>query len=83
MNPEIIGYVAACLTTFCFIPQVIKVVRDKDTKAISLGMYLVYICGLFTWLAYGFMLNSMPMILANIVTISLVIPIIVMKIKLG
>jgi MtN3 and saliva related transmembrane protein len=80
---HIIGYVAATLTTVCFIPQVIKVVRDRETKGISLLMYSIYIVGLFGWLTYGILLESPPIIIANIVTISLVIPILVMKIKLG
>jgi len=71
------------LTTLSFIPQVIKVVRDKDTKAISLSMYLVFFAGVCLWLFYGILITSWPVIIANSVTILLLIPIIVMKIRLG
>lgn len=83
INPEIVGYCAAMLTTGSFIPQVLKVLRTKDTKSLSLGMYIVYIVGLCGWLAYGILLGSSSIIVANIVTISLVIPILIMKIRLG
>ena len=82
-NVELVGYISAVLTSGCFLPQVLKVLRDRETKAISLPMYLIYITGLCGWLVYGILLNSLPMIIANIVTISLVIPIIIMKIRLG
>lgn len=82
-SPHIIGYIGAFLTTVCFVPQVVKIVRERQTAGISLTMYLVYVVGLFCWLAYGVLLMSWPMIVANIVTISLVFVIIGMKIKLG
>ena len=46
----IIGAIAACLTTFSFVPQVIKVVKTKDTKSISLVMYLMSCTGIFLWM---------------------------------
>jgi len=50
---EIIGLIAATLTTACFIPQVYKVWKEKSTKDISLVMYIVFMIGLALWLYYG------------------------------
>jgi MtN3 and saliva related transmembrane protein len=83
MNPEIIGAVAAFLTTAAYIPQVTKVLKEKDTKAISLGMYLMMAAGLATWLAYGVMLGSPSMVAANGVTLTLALVIVAMKIRHG
>ena len=75
------GYVAATLTTLAFMPQAWKTIRTKDTRSISLGMYVVFTIGVGFWLAYGFVLDSMPMILSNIVTLGLSATILAMKLK--
>lgn len=68
---EIIGYSAAFLTTAAFLPQVLLTWRSGDTRAISLGMYSLFLVGILLWLWYGLMLDSMPIIVANIVTFML------------
>ena len=75
------GYVAATLTTLAFLPQALKTIRSKDTRSISLGMYVVFTIGIGFWLAYGIVLGSMPMILSNIVTLVLSAAILAMKLK--
>ncbi len=75
------GYVAATLTTLAFVPQAWKTIRSKDTRSISLGMYVVFTIGIGFWLAYGFVLDSIPMILSNIVTVGLSATILAMKLK--
>ena len=75
------GYVAATLTTLAFVPQAWKTIRTKDTRSISLGMYVVFTIGLGFWLAYGIVLDSIPMILSNIVTFGLSATILAMKLK--
>ncbi len=75
------GYVAATLTTLAFVPQAWKTIRSKDTRSISLGMYVVFTIGIGFWLAYGFVLDSIPMILSNIVTFGLSATILAMKLK--
>ena len=75
------GYVAATLTTLAFVPQAWKTIRTKDTRSISLGMYVVFTIGVGFWLAYGFVLDSIPMILSNIVTLGLSATILAMKLK--
>jgi MtN3 and saliva related transmembrane protein len=68
INVEAIGGVAAILTTASFIPQAIKTIRTGDTSAISFAMYAMFTTGIAFWLAYGLMLASRPIIIANAVT---------------
>ncbi|MBU3543223.1 MAG: hypothetical protein EBS31_03550 [Burkholderiaceae bacterium] len=76
---EMIGYLAACLTTAAFVPQVWKVYRTRDTRAISQAMYLIFSLGVFLWLIYGWYLGSWPIVLANGVTLLLSLSILWMK----
>jgi MtN3 and saliva related transmembrane protein len=80
---EFFGYLAATLTTISFIPQVIQVWRSKHTKDISLGMYSIFTLGIVVWLVYGLMLGSMPIIIANSITIVLAGSVLAMKLKYG
>ena len=83
MSGEWLGYAAAALTTVAFVPQAVKTLRTRDTRAISLGMYLVFTVGLCFWLAYGIALGSWPMILSNIVTLALALLILALKLRHG
>jgi len=65
---EYLGYLAAILTTGAFIPQAIQTIKTKDTKGISLLMYLLFLSGIILWFIYGLLLGSNPLIAANIVT---------------
>lgn len=65
ISPEIIGTIAAILTTASFIPQAIKTIRTRQTRAISLKMYVMLNSGIFCWLVYGILLTNYPLILAN------------------
>lgn len=78
---KIIGFVAASLTTFAFFPQAIKVIRTRDTKSISVVMYIVVTAGLVLWLVYGILLRDLPLILANFITLIPAITILVMKVR--
>lgn len=78
---EILGFVAAILTTAAYVPQVYKTWKLKSTKDISFSMYAVMLTGVVLWLIYGIFLNSLPIILANIITIILLSFVIVLKIK--
>ncbi|MGL5021267.1 MAG: SemiSWEET transporter [Mycoplasmatales bacterium] len=75
-----IGTIAAILTTISFLPQVIKVVQTKDTSAISLPMYIMFVAGIFCWVIYGFMLNDMNILIANLITLILSSTILIFKI---
>lgn len=83
MNPEIIGTIAAFLTTVAYIPQVAKVLKHKNTQSISLGMYVMITSGLAAWFVYGVMIDSPSVIIANAITFFLALIILVMKIKHG
>jgi MtN3 and saliva related transmembrane protein len=77
------GFLAAFLTTVAFIPQVIQIWRSKHTKDISLGMYSIFTAGILAWLAYGILLGSTPIIIANSITIVLAGSVLAMKLKYG
>ena len=78
---EILGLLAATLTTASFLPQVYKTWKTKATEGLSLTMYLVFFIGIVLWLIYGIHLNSLPMILANAITAILSLFLVIMKIK--
>ena len=69
---EIIGLIEAVCTTFAFVPQVIKVWKTKQTKDLSLSMYSIMFLGILLWLVYGIIIESLSIILANVVTATLV-----------
>ncbi len=76
----IIGLCAASFTTFAFLPQLIKTIKLKQTKDLSLMMYLVFVIGIVLWLIYGINKNDLPIILANIVSLLLSGTVLVLKI---
>ena len=78
---EIIGLIAATLTTAAFVPQVIKAWKTKATKNLSLPMYLIFFTGVLLWLVYGIHLNSLAMIVSNIITAILALILIILKLK--
>ncbi|MCU6434534.1 SemiSWEET transporter [Undibacterium sp. Jales W-56] len=76
---DLIGYLAACMTTSAFIPQAWLTWRRKRAEGVSLGMYVILVGGIAMWLAYGLMLHALPIIIANFITLVLAIFILVMK----
>lgn len=80
---NIIGFMAAIGTTTAFVPQVVQSLKTKSTRDINLGMYIVFSTGVFLWLLYGFLINSYPVILANLVTFILALVVLVAKIRYG
>lgn len=68
---DLIGYVAACLTTASFVPQAWLVIRTRRTGGISLLMYSMFTLGVALWLAYGVMTQAAPIIIANAITLVL------------
>jgi MtN3 and saliva related transmembrane protein len=79
--PELIGYLAAILTTCSFVPQAWLTFRTRDVAGISLGMYTVFACGVGLWLAYGLLLDAWPIVVANAITLALAIAILAMKLR--
>lgn len=80
---ELVGYVAAALTTCSFVPQAWLTFRSRDVSGISLGMYSVFTTGVALWLAYGVLLRAWPIVLANAVTLALAASILGMKLWFG
>jgi MtN3 and saliva related transmembrane protein len=78
---EIIGYIAATLTTGSFVPQVWHTFRTRDVSGISLGMYSVFVLGSVLWLTYGLMIAATPVVIANAVTLGLALAILWMKLR--
>jgi MtN3 and saliva related transmembrane protein len=76
-----IGLIAGLLTTAAFIPQVWKIYRTKSGKDISGRMFSLFSAGIVLWLIYGVLLESMPLILSNAVTLALSLTIIALKIR--
>ena len=78
---EVIGFIAAFLTTIAFIPQVLKVLKTKSVEGLSLTTYLLYILGVFLWFIHGVNLESLSMIIGNFVSIILTLIILFFIIK--
>ena len=82
-STDLIGSIAATLTTISFVPQVWQVWRTRHTHDISLGMYIAFTSGVAFWLTYGILLGSWPIIIANGITVCLAGAVLVMKIRFG
>ncbi|MBL7862154.1 MAG: SemiSWEET family sugar transporter [Cyclobacteriaceae bacterium] len=80
-NTKLLGLVAGLLTTLSFVPQVVKTWRSRSARDLSLVMFLLYCLGVFLWMIYGFMIDELPVILWNIITLILASIILVFKIR--
>jgi MtN3 and saliva related transmembrane protein len=76
---ENIGFLAALLTTFSFLPQAVLTLRTRKTDEISLAMYLMLNLGIICWLIYGLVQDDLALILANSVTLLFSLPILLVK----
>jgi MtN3 and saliva related transmembrane protein len=84
MSPiESLGFLAAVCTTASFVPQVWHILKTRDTRAISLMMYLLFTVGVGLWLVYGIMIGSTPVIVANSITLVLALVILTCKVRWG
>ena len=81
MSIEWIGFLAAILTTGAYIPQVIKIWKTRTADGVSLSMYWVMLTGVSLWGIYGILIESYPIILANVITLILLVTIIIFKLK--
>lgn len=77
----LIGLLAGSLTTIAFLPQVIQTWKTKSTKDISLGMFLTFCTGVLLWIIYGILVKDIPLIVANVATLSLASTILWFKLK--
>lgn len=71
MLVEIIGFVAAVLTTLAYFPQVIKTWKTKSASDLSLGLFLILTSGVALWLVYGILIGNGPIIASNAITLVL------------
>jgi MtN3 and saliva related transmembrane protein len=80
-TPTLLGLGAGTLTTVAFVPQVLKTWRSKSGNDISLGMFLLFSTGVLLWLIYGILIDALPVILANAVTLVLSLTVLVLKLR--
>jgi MtN3 and saliva related transmembrane protein len=83
MRTDLIGYIAAIMTTAAFAPQVFLTWKTRNVEGISLGMYSIFTTGVFLWLLYGIQIGAVPVIAANSVTLLFAGMILVMKVRFG
>ncbi len=65
MNENVLGIIAGLLTSGSMIPQLVKVIKDKNADDLSSGMLIVLISGVSLWIWYGFLKDELPIILTN------------------
>ncbi len=80
---QIVGLTAGFLTTVSMLPQLIKALRTRNTRDLSLGMLSILFLGIILWMGYGLMKNDLPLILANATSLVLVGPVVILKLKYG
>jgi MtN3 and saliva related transmembrane protein len=78
---NLLGFAAGALTTFSFVPQVMKTWRTRRADDLSLGMLLLFLVGVTLWEIYGLSIGAMPVILANGVTMVLALAMVVLKLR--
>lgn len=79
----IIGLTAGALTSTSFFPQVLQIYRTKQTKDLSLPMFIILIIGIFLWLIYGILSKTLPVVMSNTIAFVFCSYIVIMKIKYG
>ncbi len=80
---EIVGSIAALITTLAWLPQILKIRRDRRAGDISLATNIALASGVFLWVVYGVFIGSLPVILANSVTLLFIATIVGMKLRYG
>ena len=80
---DFVGAAGATLTTVCWLPQALKVVREKETRALSLPAAAAFTAGVLLWLIYGLAIGDWPLIGSNAATLALMLPILAMKVRYG
>tara|TARA_B100000700_G_scaffold308227_1_gene385619 strand:- start:49 stop:372 length:324 start_codon:yes stop_codon:yes gene_type:complete len=81
MNADTLGYIAAFLTTIAFLPQLLKTLRTKSADDVSLLMLILFLTGVFCWIIYGWFIKSIPILIANSLTFSLNMLILILKLS--
>jgi MtN3 and saliva related transmembrane protein len=81
LSSEIVGFAAGTLTTLCWTPQAVKILRSRDAQSISLITQVTFVAGCLLWLLYGVLIGSASIILFNTVTVALNLLIIALKLR--
>jgi MtN3 and saliva related transmembrane protein len=79
----LIGLIAATCTTGSFLPQVIRAWRTRSTRDVSAWMFVLLVTGNALWLLYGALIGDIPIVVANVVTLGLVVTILALKLRYG
>ena len=78
---EAVGLAAACLTTFSFLPQAIRIWRTRSARDVSLVMYVMMTTGCCLWLIYGLLIQSVSLIFSNGVGVLMVGSVLALKLR--
>ena len=78
---EDLGFIAAFCTTAAFVPQLVRVLRLRSARDISLPTFLMFSVGVLLWLIYGVYTGSKPVIASNVVTLVLSVSILILKLR--
>ncbi|HWA24007.1 MAG TPA: SemiSWEET transporter [Caulobacterales bacterium] len=77
-----IGFGAAVCSMASFVPQILKLVHERDGAGVSIRMYLICVFGFSLWIAYGVLSQSWPVAGSNVVNLLLVLAILGLKLRL-
>jgi len=77
------GVVAGLCSMASFVPQIIKILKERDAESVSLRMYAVTTIGFSCWTTYGALSGSWPVTLANAVCLVLVLIILILRLRFG
>jgi MtN3 and saliva related transmembrane protein len=80
---ELIGSIAALITSLCWVPQMVKIFRERQAAGVSLIANVAFATGVALWLVYGILIMSWPLIGANFVTLACALSIIALKLRYG
>jgi len=80
---DAVGASGAVLTTVCWVPQALKIIRERETRAISLSGTTLCVVGVLLWLVYGVAIVDGPLIGSSVVTLAMTATILVLKIRHG
>lgn len=80
---EVVGSIAACITTFAWLPQIMKILRERQARDISLITTAALASGVFLWIVYGVAIGSLPVIMANTVSFLFIATIVGLKLRYG
>ena len=80
---DVVGVAAGLCSMASFVPQILKILREKDAESVSMRMYVVTVTGFVLWTAYGALLGSWPVWLSNAVNLTLAAAILALKLRYG